>query len=70
MKISQETNKNHLLTCHCNKKFNDFTIVSKNSFNFNLLIKENLLVAPDNPILNKTDKSFPLELLNRSYCSL
>ena len=30
--------------------------------NFNLLIKESLLIAHNKPNLNKTVKSFPLEL--------
>ena len=42
--------------------FLDFTILSKNSNNFNLDIKEGLLIVRDKPILNKAVKSFPLEL--------
>lgn len=64
MEISQEASKNHLLTCDCNKNFNDFTISSKDSIKFNFLIKESSLAVPDNPILNKTVKLFPLELSN------
>ena len=40
-------------------EFNDYIILSKSSINFNLLIKEWLLIACDKPILNKTVKSFP-----------
>ena len=36
--------------------------VQKDCNNINLLIKESLLVARDEPILNETVKSFPLEL--------
>ena len=46
----------------CNINFNDLTILSKDSNNINLLIKESLLIARDKPILNKTVKSFPIEL--------
>ena len=52
----------HLLICDCNINFDDFTILSKDSNNINLLIKESLLISRDKPILNKTVKSFPLEL--------
>ena len=70
MGISHLTNKrlknvkqsDHLLTCDCNINFDDFTILSKDSNNINLLIKESLLISHDKPILNKTVKSFPLEL--------
>ena len=51
-----------MLTCDCNINFNDCTILSKDSDNINLLIKESLLIARDKLILNETVKSFPLEL--------
>ena len=60
--IKQSAISDHLLTCDCNINFNDFTILSKDSNNVNLLIKESLLVSHDKPILNKTVKFFPLEL--------
>ena len=60
--VKQSAISNHLLTCNCNINFNDFPILSKDSNNFNLLIKESLLIAPDNLILKKNVKSFPLEL--------
>ena len=49
----------HLLACDCNINFNDITFLSKDFNNFNLLIKESLLIAPDKLILNKAVKSFP-----------
>ena len=60
--VKQSAISDHVLTCNCNIKFNDFTILSKDSTNINLLIKERLLISRDKPILNKTVKSFPLEL--------
>ena len=51
-----------VLTCNCNINFNDLTNWSKDSNNISLGIKESLLIARDKPILNKTVKSFPLEL--------
>ena len=58
--INQSAISDHLLTCDCNINFNDFTILSKDSNNFNLLVKESLLIARDKAILNKTVKSLPL----------
>ena len=49
-------------TCDCNMNFNDFTILSRDSNNSNLLIKESLLISRDKSILNKTVESFSLEL--------
>ena len=46
---------NHLLTY-------DFTVLSKDSNNFHLLIKKGLLIARDKLIFNKTVKSLPLDL--------
>ena len=58
--IKQSAISDHLLTCECNINFNDFTIFSKDSNNFNLLVKESLLIARDKAILNETVKSLPL----------
>ena len=58
--INQSAISDHLLTCDCNINFNDFTILSKDSNNFNLLVKESLLIARDKAILNETVKSLPL----------
>ena len=52
--VKQPANSDHVLTCDCNINFNDFTILSKDSNNINLLIKESLLLACDKLILNKT----------------
>ena len=60
--VKQSAISDHLLTCDCNINFDDFTILSKDSNNINLLIKESLLISHDKPILNKTVKSFPFEL--------
>ena len=52
--VKQSAISDHLLTCDCNINFDDFTILSKDSNNINLLIKESLLISHDKPILNKT----------------
>ena len=62
----------HFLTCDCNVSFNDFTIFSEDSRDFNLLFKENLSIARDKPILNKTVKSSQSELFEQTefYCCI
>ena len=60
--VKQSAISDHMLICVCNIKFNDFTILSKDSKNINSLIKESLLIARDKPILNKAVKSFSLKL--------
>ena len=60
--VKQSAISDHLLTCECNINFDGFTILSNDSNNINLLIKESLLISRDKPILNKTVKSFSLEL--------
>ena len=60
--VKQSAISDHVLTCDGNINYNDFIILPKVSNNVNLLIKESLLISRDKPILNKTVKSFPLEL--------
>ena len=60
--VKESAVSDHLLTCDCNINFDDFTILSKNSNNINLLIKESFAISRNKPILKKTVKSFPLEL--------
>ena len=60
--VKQSAISDHLLTCNCNINFNDFTMISDDSNNIKLLIKESLLISCDKPILNKTIKYFQLEL--------
>ena len=56
--VKQSAISDHLLTCDCNINVDDFTILSKDSNNINLLIKGSLLISREKPILNKTVKSF------------
>ena len=51
--VQQSAISDHLLTCHCNINFNDFTILSKDSNNFNLLNKWSLLKLEINFFLLK-----------------
>ena len=59
--VKQSIISDHLLTCDCNRNFDDFAILSNETNGINLVIKGNLLVAHNNPILNKTVESFPLQ---------
>ena len=54
----------HLLKCNCTIDFDHFDILATDISKFNLLVKESLLIKHYNPVLNRTTKSFPLELLN------
>ena len=54
----------HRLQCDCVISFDDFDVLASDANNFRLLIKENLLIKRDKPILNCTIKSFPLKLFD------
>ena len=50
--------------CNCTINFDDFSILATDSNKFKLLLRESLLIKRDKPILNRTIKSFPLELFD------
>ena len=52
----------HSLMCNHPSSYEDFTIISKESNDFKLTLKESLLINRDKPCLNKTNQSMPLEL--------
>ena len=54
----------HRLQRDCTVSFDDFDVLASDTNNFRLLIKESLLIKRDQPILNRTIKSFPLELFD------
>ena len=54
----------HLLQCNCTMNFDVFEILAVDCNKFKLLLRENLLIKRNKPILNRTIKSFPLELFN------
>ena len=68
--VKQSAISDNLLTCDCNINFNDFAILSEDSKNSNLPIKESLLIACDKFILDKMVRSVPLELFTwtQFYC--
>ena len=62
--IKQSAISDHQLQCNCTINFDNFDILAAKSKKFKLLLRENLLIKCDKPILNRTIKSFPLELFD------
>ena len=60
--IKDSAVSDHLLQCNCPIDFDHFDILATDVSKFNLLMKESLLIKRENPVLNRTIKSFPLEL--------
>ena len=54
----------HLLQCDFPITFYDFDILASDSNKLKLLMKESLLIKRDKPVLNRTTKSFPLDLFD------
>ena len=62
--VMQSAIFDHLLQCNCTRNFDNFDILAAESNKFKLLLRESLLIKCDKPSLNRTIKSFPLELLD------
>ena len=62
--VKQSAISDHLLQCNCTINFDNFDILAAESNKFKLLLRENLLIKRDKPILNRSIKSFPLELFD------
>ena len=62
--VKQSAESDHLLECNCSTDFDHFAILAFDANKFRLLIKESLLIKWDQSQLNKTIKSFPLELFD------
>ena len=54
----------HLLQCICTIDLDHFDVLATDVNKFNLLVKERVLIKYDNPVLNRTTKSLPLELFD------
>ena len=52
----------HSLFCDHAPSFEDFSILSRETNDFKLTLKESLLINRDKPCLNKTVQSMPLDL--------
>ena len=59
--VGQSAMSDHLLHCSCTKNFDNFDILAEESNKFKLLLRESLLIKCENPILNRTIKSFPFD---------
>ena len=62
--VKESAVSDHLLQCDCATDFDHFDILDSDTNSFRLLIKENLLIKCDKPVLNRTVKSFPLKLFD------
>ena len=63
--VIQSPISDHLLECNCSIDPDYFDILASDANKFRPLTKESLLIKRDQPQLNKTIKSFPLELFDR-----
>ena len=63
-KVKQSAISEPLLQCNCMINFDNFDILGAESNKFKLLLRENILIKRDKPVLNRSIKSFPLELLD------
>ena len=62
--VKQSAISDHLLQCNCAINFDDFSILATDCNKFRLLLRKNLLIKRDKPILNRTMKLFPLEVFD------
>ena len=62
--VKQSAISDHLLQRNCTINFDNFAILAAESNKFKLLLRESLLIKHDKPVLNRTIKSFPLELFD------
>ena len=54
--------REHIRNCNHSASNNDFKIIESDNNPYHLLLKESLSIFMEDPVLNKTVKSFPLEL--------
>ena len=62
--VTQSAISDHLLQCNCVINFDDFSTLATDCNKYKLLLRESLLINRDKRILNRTIKSFPLELFD------
>ena len=62
--VKESALSDHLLQCNNTIDFADFDILASDTNNSSPLIKQNLLIKRDKPVLNRTVKSFPLKLFD------
>ncbi len=52
----------HVMRCGCGRNPEDFSVLTSGSSEFQLKIKESLLISKDKPALNRAVSSLPLRL--------
>ncbi len=52
----------HVMKCKCGRNLEDFSVLTSGASEFQLKIKESLLISKDKPTLNKAVSSLPLRL--------
>ena len=62
--IKDSAISDHLLRCNRTIDFDHFDILATDVSKFNLSVRESFLFKRHNPVLNRTTKSFPLELFD------
>ena len=62
--VKQSAVSDHLFKCNCSIDFDHFDILASDTNKFRLVIKESLFIKRDQSQLNKTIKSFPLNLFD------
>ena len=62
--VKQSAISGHLLECDYTINFDNVDVLAAESNKFKLLLRESVLIKRDKPILNRTIKSFPLELFD------
>ena len=65
--IKESAVSDHLLQRDVPITFDDFDILASDSNKYKLFIKKSLLIKRDNPVLNRTTKSFPLDLFDEVF---
>ena len=60
----KSTISDKLLQCNYAINFDDFNILASDCNNFELLLRESFLIKRDKPVLSRTIKSFPLEVID------
>ncbi len=52
----------HVMKCTCGRNPEDFSVLTYGASEFQLKVKESLLISKDKPVLNKAVSSLPLRL--------
>ena len=62
--VKESAVADQLLQCNCAIAFDHFDVLASDTNSFGFLIKENLLIKREEPVLSFTVKSFPLKLFD------